>query len=111
MSVIDDFEWNLAIPTSDSHEPPSSLFEKFLTDDTSQFICNESVRYAQNKGDHFYKLELHDLKVFIAILLIIGYVDLPRRPKFWECSADVYNNAVSSMILWSRFDEIMKCFH
>ena len=32
--VIDYFEWNLSIPAVDSHEPPSSLFEKFLTDDT-----------------------------------------------------------------------------
>ena len=82
MPVIDDFEWNLSIPALDSHEPPPSLFENFLTDDISQFICNESVRYDQNKGNHFYKLELHDLKAFIAILLISGYVDLARCPMF-----------------------------
>ena len=39
LPVIDDFEWNLPIPALDSHEPPSSLFEKFLTDDILQFIC------------------------------------------------------------------------
>ena len=57
--VIDDFEWNLPIPASDSYEPPLSLFEKFLTDDILQFICNESVRYAQSKRSHSCKLELH----------------------------------------------------
>ena len=106
--VIDDFEWNLPILALDSHEPPSSLFEMFLTVDILQFICNESVRYAQSKRRHSYKLELHDLKAFIAILLICGYVDLPRRPIFLECSADVHNDAVSSMISRNRFDEIIK---
>ena len=28
----DDFKWNLPIPALDSHESPSSLFEKILTD-------------------------------------------------------------------------------
>ena len=35
----------------------------------------------------------------------------PRRPKFWEYSADVHNDAVSSMISRNRFDEIMKYLH
>ena len=85
MPVTDDFEWNLPIPALDSHEPPSSLFEKFLKDDILQFICNESVRYAQSNVSRSYKLELNYLKGFIAILLISVYVDLPRHPMFWEC--------------------------
>ena len=52
LPIIDDFEWNLPIPSLDSHGPPSSLFEKFLTDYILQFICNEYVRYAQSKGSH-----------------------------------------------------------
>ena len=82
LPVIDDFEWNLPIPALDPHEPSSSLFEKFLADDILQFICSESARYSQSKGSHSYKLELHDLEAFIAILLISGYNDLPRRPMF-----------------------------
>ena len=109
--VIDHFEWNLPIPALDSHEPLSFLFEKFLTDDMLQLICNESVRYAQSKGRHSYKLQLLDLKAFIAILLLSGYVDLPRRPMFCECSADVHNDAVYSMMSKNRFDEIMKYLH
>ena len=77
LPIIDDFEWNIPIPALDSNEPSSSLFENILADDILQFVCNESVRYAQNKGNHSYKLELHDLKAFIEILLISGYVNLP----------------------------------
>ena len=50
LPVEDDFEWNISILVLDSHEPLSSLFGKFLTEDILQFICIESVRYAQNKG-------------------------------------------------------------
>ena len=50
LPVKDDFEWNISILVLDSHEPLSSLFGKFLTEDILQFICIESVRYAQNKG-------------------------------------------------------------
>ena len=32
---IGNFEWNLPTPTLKSHEPQSSLSEKFLTDDVS----------------------------------------------------------------------------
>ena len=110
LPVIDDFEWNLPTPTLDSHEPLSSLFEKFLADDIIQFICNESVRSAQNKGSQSYKLELHDLKAFIAILLIRGYVDLFRCPLFWECSADVHNDAVSSMMSSNRWGNEISSF-
>ena len=49
LPAIRDFEWNLPILVLKSHEPPSSLFEKFPIDDILQFICNESVRYSQNK--------------------------------------------------------------
>ena len=78
MSAIDAFQWNLTtIPALGSYEPPSSLFEKFLTDDRLQFICDESARYAQSKGSYSYKLEMLDLKAFIAVLLISGYVHLP----------------------------------
>lgn len=82
LSVTDDFEWNFPIPALDSHEPLSFLFEKFLTDVISQFVCNAAVRYAQTKVNHSYQLELHDLKVFITILLVGGYVDLPNPTSY-----------------------------
>ena len=69
------------------------------------------MRYAQEKGNHSYKVELHDLKAFIAFLLLSEYIDLPIRPRFWECSGDVHNDTASSMMSRNRFDEIMKYLH
>ena len=88
-----------------------SLFERFLTDYILQFTCNESVRYAQNKGNLSYKLEWLDPKAVIAIFLIKGYVDLPQNLMFWEWLADVHYDAVSSMMSRNTFDETMKYLH
>ena len=63
------------------------------------FICNQSVRYAQSKRNHSYKLELHDLKAFFS---------LPRRSMFLKYSADIHNDAVSSMMTRNKFHEIIK---
>ena len=69
------------------------------------------MRHAQNKENYSYKLELHDLNTFIAIVLISGYVNLPRRPMFWECSADIHSDITFSVMSKNRFDEIMKYLH
>ena len=50
------------------------------------------------------------LKTFIAILLVSGYVDLPRRPMYWEHNEDTHNTTVSSLSQ-NRFDELMQNLH
>ena len=51
------------------------------------------------------------LKTFIAILLVSGYVDLPRRPMYWEHNEDTHNTTVSSLLSQNQFDEIMQNLH
>ena len=73
LPVIDDFEWNLPIPALDSHEPPSSLFGTFLTDDILKYICIESVRYVQNNGCMVWKPFLRffssvDMLIYLHVL-------------------------------------------
>ena len=48
------------------------------------------------------------MKGFIAILLVSGYVDLPRRPMYWEHNENTHNTTVSSLLSRNRFDEIMQ---
>ena len=92
-------------------EPPVSLLEKFSTDGIMEFICEESIRYAISKGNHSFTIDTNTLKAFIAILLVSGYVDLPRRPMYWEHNEDTHNTAVSSLLSQNRFDEIMQNLH
>ena len=92
-------------------EPPVSLFEKFFTDDIMKFICKESFRYAISKGNHSFTIDTNTLKAFITILLVSGYVYLPRRPLYWEHNEDTHNTTVSSLLSRNRFDEIMQNLH
>ena len=65
------------------------------------------MRYAISKGSHSFTIDTNTLKPFIAILLVSGYVDLPRRLMNWEHNEDLQNTTVSSLLSRNRFDEIM----
>ena len=95
ISLPTGFKWTLTDPLLETVEPPVSLFEKFFTDDIMKFICEESFRYAIFNGNHSFTIDTNTLKEFIAILLVSGYVDLPRRPMYWEHNVDTHNTTVS----------------
>ena len=104
-SLPTGFKWTLSDPVLETVEPPISLLEKFFTDDITKFIYAESVRYAICKGNHSFTIDTNMLKAFIAILLVSGYVDLPKRPMCWEHNEDTHNTTVSSLLSRNQFDE------
>ena len=108
ISLPTSFKWTLPDPLLETEEPPISLFEKFFTDDIMKFICEKSIRYAISKGNHSFTFDTSTLKAFIAILLVSGYVDLPRGTMYWEHNEDNHNTTVSSLLPRNRFDEMMQ---
>ena len=42
------------------------------------------VNISEQKGQQNFLVDVPDLKLFLAILLISGYVSRPRRPLYWE---------------------------
>ena len=66
------------------------------------------MRYAISKGNHSFTFDTKTLKAFIAILLVSGYVDLPRGTMYWEHNEDNHNTTVSSLLPRNRFDEMMQ---
>ena len=111
MSTDECLEWKLPPPSLETSDSSSTLFEKYFTDEILKYICDESVKYAQQKGNHSFKLSVSDMKAFIAVLLISGYVDLSRRPMFWQTAPDVQNTAVSTLMSRNRFDVIIMYLH
>ena len=108
ISFPTDFKRTLTDPVLENVEPSVSLFEKFFTDGIMKFICEKSIRYVISKGNHRFTIDTNTLKAFIPILLVSGYVDLPRRPMYWEHNEDTYSTTVSSLLSRNRFDGIMK---
>lgn len=67
--------------------------------------------YAASKNRASSVLEVGEMYTFIGILLLSGYVSLPRRRMFWENSEDVHNNLVSNSMRRNRFEEIFSNLH
>ena len=105
------FQWTLPPPHLETVDSPHTLFEKFFTPELMQNICNESETYATSMGRTGFKIDVPEMRVFLAILLISGYVKLSRRPMYWENSKDVHNEGVSSAMSRKRFCEIMRNLH
>lgn len=105
------FPWNLPPPNFNAQLSPVCLFELMFTDDLINHIVHETNEYAAQKGKENFNLDMPTLKLFISILLLSGYVQLPRRPMYWESSTDVHNTMVSSAMSRNRFTSIMSNIH
>ncbi|KAJ8871769.1 hypothetical protein PR048_028109 [Dryococelus australis] len=51
------------------------------------------------------------MRHFVEILLLSGYIDLPRKYMFWKTSADTFNQLVANALTRDRFKFIMGNIH
>jgi len=86
-------------------------FEQFFTDDLIQLMVTQSISYAKFRGNHQYTVDNNEIRAVIAVLLLSGYVPLPRRRMYWEQAADCHNPVVANFMTRDRFDEIMRYLH
>ena len=71
-------EWKYPEAVRDMHDSPVTFFELFTTDEIVNLICKETNSYAAQKGNHSFKLGPKEIKSFIAVLLLSGYIPYPR---------------------------------
>jgi len=88
-----------------------SLFELFFDEEVTEHIVRLTKLYAHQKGKTNFDTSSAEPKCFFAILLVSGYVPLPRRRMFWEHSPDVCNIAVGSAMSVNRCEELMRYLH
>lgn len=90
---------------------PTLWFEQFFSEDLIQMMVNESILYAKFRGNHQFIVSSKEIRAFLAVLILSGYVQLPRRRMFWEQAADCHNPVAAGFMTRDRFDEIMRYFH
>lgn len=90
---------------------PTIWFEQFFSEDIVQLMVNESILYAKFRGNHQFTVDGKDIRAFLAVLILSGYVTLPRRRMYWEQAADCRNSLAAGFMTRDRFDEIMRYFH
>lgn len=89
---------------------PTSLFSLYFDDELFQIITEETNRYAAQKN-HSLCVEASEIKCFIGVLLLSGFVSLPRRRMYWERSKDAHNELVSQAMSRNKFEFILSNIH
>ncbi|CAH1977589.1 unnamed protein product [Acanthoscelides obtectus] len=97
--------------TLTSESSPLQFLQLFLAPDILTDLVKHSVAYASKKNKLNFELCLDEMYVFVGILVLSGYVPLPRRRMYWEESEDVHNELVSKSMRRNRFEEISSVFH
>ena len=90
---------------------PADVFEFFFDDEVIEQIIQFSKSYAADKASHQFHVTKEEMRAFLALLLLSGYVSLPRRRMYWEKLPDVNNKAVASTMSRHRFEEILRFLH
>lgn len=96
---------------SNDSPTPSQLFDMFFDDELVQMISEETNRYAAQKGNMGFATDSDEIRVFVAILLLSGYIPLPRKNMFWEDSGEARNECVANAMRRNRFNEILHYLH
>ena len=81
-NVQDLSSWTSPEPVRDLHDSLVTLFELFMTDKLIDLICKETNAYAARKGNHTFKIEPNELKSFLAVLLLSGYIPYSKRSMY-----------------------------
>jgi len=58
-----------------------------------------------------YTVNDEEIGAFLAVLILSGYVPLPRRRMYGQQAADCRNSVATNFMTRDRFDEIMCYFH
>ena len=82
-----------------------------MTDKLIDHICKEINTYAAQKGNHTFKIDSNEMKSFLAVLLLSGYIPYARRPMYWEMCLDSRNTIVASLFTRNRFLNVLQYLH
>ena len=90
----------------------SEMFELFFDEDVNNYLADMTNKYAHEVQDNVqFSCTAEEIKVFNAILLLTGYVSVPRWRMLWELHTETYNKFVSEAMRRNRFEEIKRYLH
>lgn len=89
-----------------------NIFERFLSEDVLNAIITETHRYARDvKNDANFEITKDELKVFIGVLILSGYHQLPSERDYWSEDEDLSVALVRNAIPRNRYMEIKAMLH
>jgi len=91
------------------HQTPSTIFGLFFV--LNAIVQHSTVYAKRDKGNHSFETNVDEVGTLIAILLILGYNNVPRCTMYWEQSIDVQNEAIAAAMSLNKCDELMRYLH
>ncbi|XP_067646949.1 piggyBac transposable element-derived protein 3-like [Eurosta solidaginis] len=91
---------------------PIMVFKEFLTDEIVQYMCDQTMLYAHShKNNPKFRIDVEEMRVFIAILFFTGYHKLPTERAYWSLDEDLGVPLVSEAMTRDRYIEIKRYLH
>ena len=89
---------------------PEEYFELFYDEKVINFITSMFNLYAsQDKGDASFWTNPEEIRCWLGILMLSGYMSFPRWRMMWEYHSELYLPSVSNAMRRNRF-EILKVY-
>ncbi|KAJ4425957.1 hypothetical protein ANN_27583 [Periplaneta americana] len=110
-STLPSTEWPLMckVPLRPGRNP-LEYFTQFFDEEILNMMVTYTNQYTAKKnrvGD----CSENEMMVFLAVVLLSGYVVVPRRRMYWQGEQDSHNELVSNAISRDRFDFIVMNWH
>ena len=67
--------------------------------------------YARHKGNHSLMMTIKKMKLFIAILVLISYNQLPQQEMNWQRMEDNHNRMVTALMNKNEFEGSKQFLH
>lgn len=102
-------EWPLTY-SANTNFTPTEIFNNLFDSDIIKLFVSHSNSYASKKNK-LGNISEEEMRAFFGILLLSGYVSVPRRRMYWEVSSDSRNEMVAGALSRNRFEYILSNLH
>ena len=82
----------------------------FFDDEVLNLIVDETNRYASQKTRNL-TVDKHEMKCFIGILFLAGYLAPARGRLYWKNASDKHHDLVTNAMKRDKFEAIFTNFH
>uniref|UniRef100_A0A0A9VSJ2 PiggyBac transposable element-derived protein 3 n=1 Tax=Lygus hesperus TaxID=30085 RepID=A0A0A9VSJ2_LYGHE len=107
--LLEKQHWEIALEVTNSYEGPVlshlQCFEKMFSSQVFRLLVEMSNTYA-GYNNHSLNVSVNEMKVFVAVIMLTGYLKPKYMRIFWEEQSDTYNKLIAQSIRRDRFFEI-----
>lgn len=109
---INNFTENVGpVNVPDDKESPIDIFECLIDKNIIENIVFQTNLYATQREKPFMPTHETEIKIFLAINILMGVKKLPSYRDFWSSDAMLRDHYISNQMTRTRFDWLLGNFH